>query len=339
MSTRSNTTYRVTLTVAAIAAFAVTAVVGMATRSWVGETFPGFFVLSNRVIASVGRLEWSGSRDGTLYQHAVIEVDGERVAGSAEVYDKAARRPEGTPIVYTLRQGNAVERVTVETRRFVASDYWILFGSYLATGLLYLLVGLMGAWLVADANLARAILLLGATGGIYALSGAGIYAGDANLRLHATAEAFFPATLIYFATACWRLSDRYAAPVVTCAAWLSAALAVACQLLLNEPGAYSLIHGACETYMGVAGLGTGVMLIAARARAPREAGPLLTSALAGAMLGLGLPAVILVLSGLSGGRLPVNLCTATAFMFPLYIGVGVVRERLAWQSGVVAATA
>jgi hypothetical protein len=47
----------------------------------------------------------------------------------------------------------------------------------------------------------------------------------------------------------------------------------------------------------------------------------------------------MVLSGLSGGRLPVNLCTATAFMFPLCIGWGVLRERFAWQSDGVAARA
>jgi hypothetical protein len=328
-----------TLTVALVAAVAVTAVVAMATRSWIGETFPGFFVLSNRVIASVGRVEWSGSRDGTLYQHAVVEVDGERVTGSAEVYDKAARRPEGTPVVYTLRQGTALERVTVATRRFVPSDYWIIFGSYLSTGLLYLCVGLMGAWLVRDANLGRSILLLGATGGIYALSGAGIYAGDADLRLHAAAEAFFPATLIYFATACARLADRYAKPVVGCAAWLSGALAVACQLMLNEPSGYSLIHGACETYMGVAGLATGATLIVRRVRVAAEADALLTSSLAGAMLGLGLPAVIMVLSGVSGGALPVNVCTVTAFMFPLGIAWGVARERFAWRQAPVVATA
>jgi hypothetical protein len=339
MSIRATSTYRMTVTAAALAAVAVTAVVGMATHSWIGQTFPGFFVLSNRVVASVGRLEWSGSRDGTLYQSEILEVDGERVAGSADVYDKAARRPEGTRVVYTVRHGGGVQRVAVENRRFVASDYWVVFGSYLATGLLYLVVGLMGTWLVGAADLGRAILLLGATGGIYALTGAGIYAGDADLRLHAAAEAFFPATLIYFATAGSRMSRRYATPLVTCGAWLSGALAVACQLMLNDPGAYSLIHAACEGYMGAAGLGTGAMLIVAHARAGRDAGSLLTASLAGAMLGLGMPAVVMVLSGLSGGRLPVNVCTVTAFMFPLCVAWGVARERLAWRRAPVPVTA
>src|SRR6185295_270256 len=135
------------------------------------------------------------------------------------------------------------------------------------------------------------------------------------------------------------LGDRYAAPLVTCAAWMSGALAVACQLMLNDPGAYSLIHAACESYMGVAGFATGVMLIVARAAAQGESGPVLTSSLAGVMLGLGVPAVIMVLSGVSGGRLPVNLCTVTAFMCPLCIGWGVVRERLAWGSAPVTVTA
>ena len=56
--------------------------------------------------------------------------------------------------------------------------------------------------------------------------------------------------------------------------------------------------------------------------------PLLRSATAGVLLGLAVPAVVMTISGLSGGRLPVNICTATAFLFPLCFGYGIVRECL-----------
>ena len=108
---------------------------------------------------------------------------------------------------------------------------------------------------------------------------------------------------------------------------------------VRKNGAYSIVHAACETYLGIAGIATGAMLIVEWTRAPREAGTLLSSAVAGALLGLGMPAVVMVISGLSGGRLPVNVCSLTAFMLPLCIGFGIVRERLAWRGDLVAQTA
>jgi hypothetical protein len=335
----STTIYRMTLSAAALAAVAVTAVMGMTTRGWIGTTFPGFFVLSNRVVASVGRPDWSASADGRLYQGAIVAVEDRRIYGNAEIYDAAAHLPAGAEITYTLRRGGTMERVRVETRRFSRSDYWIIFGSYLATGVLYLLVGLLGAWMVTDARLSRAILLLGSTGGIYALSGAGIYASNSDLRLHVMGEAFLPATLIYLAAACTRRHEWLAAPVVAVAVWISGALALAYQMVLNQPDAYSLVHATGETYIGVAGLACGVMLLVAHRGAAPEAGPLLSSTLVGVLLGLGMPAVIMVMSGLGGGRLPVNLCTATAFMLPLCMGVGIVRERLAWRGDAIAQVA
>jgi hypothetical protein len=319
--------YRAALAAAACMAIAVTAVVGLGTGSWIGKPFPGFFVLSNRVIPSIGANPWSGSRDGTIFQRVIIAVGDKPVAGNAALYGAVAEQPPGTAVAYTLRDGISTQTLSLASRTFSTADYWLIFGSYLATGLLYLLVGVLGAWLLPDASLGRALLMVGGTGGIFALTGAGIYAPGADLRLHALAESFFPATLVYLALVFARAPQRYVACVGMVAAWISLAIGLPYQLLLFQPGAYSLMHGACETYLGMAGLGVGATLIVARARAAETAGPLLRAAVAGAVLGIGVPAVVMVLSGLSGGVLPVNIVTATAFMFPLCTGYGLWREQ------------
>ncbi len=330
--------YRPALIAAGVAALAVTAVIGLGSASWIGSTFPGFFLLPNRVIPSVGLVAWSGSADGAIYQRTVLAVDGEKTLGNADAYRHVAEHAAGTPIVYTLRHGSTTETLTLESRVFSRSDYWIIFGSYLLTGLLYLLLGVLGAWLMPNSALGRALLLVGGAGGLYALSGAGIYTPDADIRIHAIAESFFPATLIYLALVFARENGRYVTPLVSIAWWLSLALAIPYQLLLGQPGAYSLVHGACETYLGFAGIAAGATLIIERARAGENAGPLLRSAVAGALLGLGVPAVIMVISGLSGGAVPVNVMTATAFMFPLCIGYGLLRERVIGRRALVAST-
>ena len=61
--------------------------------------------------------------------------------------------------------------------------------------------------------------------------------------------------------------------------------------------------------------------------------------MAGALLGLGVPAVIMIISGVSGGALPVNVMTVTAFLFPLCIGYGLLREHAITRPVLVAAPA
>ena len=191
--------YRTALVAAAGAAVAVTMMVGLTTRAWVGQSFPGFFVLLEphhsvdrpRGLAGDQRrndLSTHRDRHGRQGRH-----------GNVDAYEDVAAQPPGTAVHYTLRSGASTEILTISSRRFSLSDYWMIFGSYLATGLLYLLVGMLAAWLLPDANLGRALLLLGGAGGIFALTGAGIYQPGADLRIHALAESFFPATLVYLA--------------------------------------------------------------------------------------------------------------------------------------------
>jgi hypothetical protein len=323
--------YRAALAATACAAIAVTVIVGITAGGWVGKSFPGFFVLPNRIIPSVSRDAWSGSNDSTIYQRTVVAVDDKPISGNVDAYHAVAAQPPGTGVRYTLRHGSSTETLTLTSRTFSRSDYWIIFGSYLLTGLLYLWLGVLAAWLLPDANLGRALLLMGGVGGIFALTGAGIYEPGADLRIHALAESFFPATLVYAGLVFAGTDKRWTLPIASIAWWLSLAIAIIYQLVLGQPGAYTLVHSACEAYMGAAGLGVGATLIVTRARAAEQAGPLLRASVAGALLGIGVPAVIMMLSGMSGGALPVNIVTATAFLFPLCIGYGLVRERVATQ--------
>lgn len=312
---------------AAVTALATAAVVGIAASAWIDTPFPGFFVLPNRVVPSIGRAAWPASR-APVYQKMVAAVDDTPVRDGAEVYHRVAQQPPGTAFAYTLESGTATKTFTVHSRVFSQADYWAIFGSYIATGLLYLLLGLLGALQFPGARLGRALLLVGTAGGIYSLSAVGLYDPDAAIRIHVLAEAFFPAALVYLALVFPHERRALTTPAAAVAWWLSLALGVAYQLLLNQPGPYSAIHAACELYLGAAGIGLVVRLILARAQAAQTAGPALRSALAGALLGLGVPAIVFTISGASGGSLPVNVCTTTAFLFPLSFGYGLVRERL-----------
>jgi hypothetical protein len=174
------------------------------------------------------------------------------------------------------------------------------------------------------------LLYCGSVAGIYALSAIGLYGPVPAIRIHALAEAFFPATLVYLAAVFPRDRGWLTTPL-TAAGWgLSLALAVPYQLLLAQPGAYSILHAACEAYLGIAGMALLGSLLVERARAGAGASPLLRAALAGALLGLGVPAVVMTLSGVTGGGLPVNVAAATAFLFPACFGWGLLRDRFSY---------
>ncbi|MEW6268500.1 MAG: hypothetical protein AB1689_04290 [Thermodesulfobacteriota bacterium] len=319
------------LVVGVLASLAAAGAVAIAETSWIGRTFPGFFVLPNRVVASIARPDWGGTRNGALFQRLVVEVDGAPVATSGDVYRLADEHRDET-VSYTLRDGARSDVVAVPTQVFSRLDYLAVFGAYAATGLLYLLLGLFAVAVLPTAT-GRAILVLGGVAGVYSLSAAGMYDAGATLRLHALAEALFPAALVQLSLTYpgpAQLATRPATPLAgwVGAAWfLSAALALAYQLLLYEPSAYSALHAASETYLGLAGLGLAVRLVCELATAPSGCSPLLRGATAGAVLGLGLPAVVVGLSGLTGGVVPVNVVVTTAFLFPLCLGWGLLREQ------------
>src|SRR6185369_9817387 len=177
--------------------------------------------------------------------------------------------------------------------------------------LLYLVLGLLGAWLLPETDLGRAILYCGSVAGLFALSAVGLYGGEAAMRIHTLAEAFLPATLVYLAVVFPRARGALAQPLTALAWTLSLAIAVPYQLLLTQPSAYSTLHAACEVYLGVAAGALLVTLVVERARS--VATPLLRAAVAGGLLGLGVPAVVKTLSGVTGGALPVNALAMTAF--------------------------
>jgi hypothetical protein len=318
--------HRVAFSATAPAAVALVVLLAIGARGWIGHTFPGFLLLPNRVVASIGLPGWTGSQEGTIYQTTVVSVNGERVASTAEVYRRVAQAPPGTPFTYALRTGTTTNTVTIASQTFSYRDYWAIFGAYLATGTAYLALGFLGAWLLGDEPLGRALLVLGGIGGLYTLSAIDLYGPTSAMRVNALTEPLFAAALLHVALLASRSQKPFVAPIASGAWWLALSLAGVYQFLLDQPGAYSPLHAAAEGALGVAGLVMiGVLLVDRTSDGDRWR----TAATAGALLGLGLPTLVFILSSLSGGRLPVNLCASTASFFPLCFGYGLVRDRIA----------
>src|SRR5262249_10224783 len=153
------------------------------------------------------------------------------------------------------------------------------------------------------------------------------YDPGGGMRLHALAEALFPAAVAHLAVVFPSDRSKLLAPLPTLVWILAVGLAIAYQMLLSLPGPYSVVHGACETLIGIAGLGPITRLVIAFV-APGPHHRLVGAAFWAAAAGLGMPVLVLTLSGSTGGALPVNVVSATAFIFPLVLGAGLIRSVL-----------
>jgi len=316
-------------------------VVAVTSSYWVGRTFPGFFVMANRVVPSVGLSDWSGVKDGNFYQATVVVVGGQPVETSAEIYASVARTEPGTPVTYTLARGGKLYDRTVPSMRFSLYDYVVVFAAYLLNGAAYALIAIYAA-LGAERQISYALFSLGFAAGLFAFTGVDLYYPHHFFRLHVLAEALFPAALVHMGLVFPRNWLRDSGGFALIPYFVTLPLVAAYEMVLFDPAAYSTVHNASIVYLGLAGcfflgaLGYGYLTETSPER--KQPIGLVTF---GALVALGPPAVFMGMSGLGGGSVPVNFCAYTAFLFPLSLAYVCLRYRIAvhgslWQEGAVA---
>jgi hypothetical protein len=313
--------------------FVVTSVLPPA-RTWIDHSFPGFLLLENRVVASVGLERWPATRGGELFQREIVALDGAPVADAETLLATVRALPPGTPVRYTLRHGDRTFERVIPTQRFLAADFALLFGLYLLNGLA--MGGTALFLLTRQSVAARAAAPLLYVGALWGLTAIDLYGPYHLFRLHALSEVLlFPAAL--------HMALAFPAPLVGVRRrrWLTAApyvfaagLAVVYQLGLQSPSSYVLSHLLATSLMGVALV---VLLASQLLRffwppSPTARRQLAVLAL-GALVAVVLPACLTAAELHTGGRMPQNAVAFTAFLLPLSIAWAAAREPLAWTSG------
>lgn len=168
--------------------------------SWLDAPFPGFFVMSNAVVPTVGGIGWPGD-PSALFHSQVIAVDGVAVTAGAEVYQRVAAAPVGTRFDYTFRRDGRVFHRMIASMEFSALDYAVTCGILLGFGCLSLAVGLSIAFMQPRTAQARVYLLQGFVGGMYAITGVLLHRASSDLftNLCFVFECLFPATFVHLA--------------------------------------------------------------------------------------------------------------------------------------------
>lgn len=176
---------------------AVLAIVG--SLRWVGEPFPGFFVMGNGLVPTVALYDWPGMQAGVPFLARVVTVDGAPVRDTRAVYALAESRPVGTPLAYTfVKDGEALAR-SVQTMRFRWRDFWLTVGIFGVCGVVALGLGLLVGLVQPGTPAARAFLLQGSVTGLYALTGSALYRPELwwLAPLYCVAQTVLPATFIH----------------------------------------------------------------------------------------------------------------------------------------------
>src|SRR5438477_6521658 len=119
---RAPTVVRLCAVVIGLAGVVLATRATLTSSAWVGRTFPGFLLLVNRVVPSIGLAHWSGSTVAALYQSQVVAVNGVPMTSARQVYAAVAASPPGTPITYRLRTSGVDREVTLVSQVFTSRD-------------------------------------------------------------------------------------------------------------------------------------------------------------------------------------------------------------------------
>jgi signal transduction histidine kinase len=297
---------------------------------WIGAPFPGFFIMANRVIASVSLPHWSIAQSHHIYQHAVVKVNDHPIATAEDLYATVRQLPPGSPITYTLEKDRRTSQATLPSQLFTRGDYILLFVPYLLSGLTLALTGI-AVWFISPYTPASlALLISGLAGGLFAITGVDLYAPSWFFRLHILGEAIFPAGLLHLALVfpVDRLR-RFRTAFLFFPYLVASTLSVAYEMRLFYPSAYSEIHNLCMVHVGLGGL----VLLGAVIWDYFTTDSHLTKQrvrviLLGFLSGYTLPAGVMLASGVTGGDVAVNYAGFTVFLFPLSLGYAIVKHDL-----------
>jgi hypothetical protein len=164
--------------------------------TWVGRPFPGFFVLENNVVVSIGRTEWRPATRRSTHWTRVIAVDGEPVADGRQLVAYVAGKRIGQDVTYSFRQGAAVFRLALPVKEFRVRDFVDLFAPMLATGLLTVLAGAIVVARYPTAPHGWAFFRVCASFGTVLITGPDEYSPFWFVPLYLLGHAAIPAALV-----------------------------------------------------------------------------------------------------------------------------------------------
>ncbi len=296
---------------------------------WIGRTVPGFLVMDNLVVASVSLPAWEESL--SFFQHEILEVDGNPVHTSDEVYSYAGDRRAGTSIAYTLRTptGETIENVAI-VRNFTRADYAILFGAFLINGVAFLSIGIAIFLLKPNTPAAIGLLSTCTMVGIFVTTAVDLYGPHLFFRLHAFTEAVAAAGFIHLAAVFPTDRIRKRRTLALAAIYTPfILLGLAYNFWLYDAPTYTFLHLVASGGFGICTISIVASIVYdwVTSKSPLIRRRIAIVAL-GSISGILPTAALFAFSAAVGGTVPINAVAMSAFLFPLSIGYAIIKRDL-----------
>jgi signal transduction histidine kinase len=303
--------------------------------AWPGRTFPGFFVMENRMVPSVGVYSWTGIQRGVPFHTTVAAVDGVAAASAADVYARVAATPAGTTLRYTLAKDGRQVEVDVPSMRFGWGDFAQTLLPLLLLGLAASVSGVLVGVLQPGTHAARAYLANGVFAAVFVFTGCLLYwpaGGRGWAATHLAAQALFAASLVHLGLT----FPTPRAPVRRRPGLVGLLYAGALVLTVWQwAGFFADPPDLRGLYAAYAAVAAGfVLMVAGLAWAYWEAATPTSRAqirlvVVGMAVGTALPVYGFVIGGSrGGGEFPINFGAVTPLVTYLAIGYAIVRRDL-----------
>jgi signal transduction histidine kinase len=299
----------------------------LTSRAWIGRVFPGFMVLDNRVVASIGLADWTGAAESRLYQSEIVAVQGHPAGTARDILQRVAALPPDTPVTYTIRRGASERDVVIATQLFTIRDWLLLFGAFLLNAAAYLASGLIVWVLRPRAAVARALVAVGAAWAFFLITALDLYGPATFFRLHVACESLVPPAVLQLALlfpqphrlARWRFVGYVP----------SLAIIALYERFLYRPPLYSAMLYANMTYLGLATFFFGGRLIHEYVRGRSHlARQRVRVVMLGTLCGFSIPGAIVLTSVAMGGGTAMNVGATTQFLFSLSLTYAILKHDL-----------
>jgi two-component system NtrC family sensor kinase len=309
-----------------LAAIAVVCVVD--STVWVGRPFMGFLLGRNHIAAPIGLPHWTGFRADVPFGARLVAVDGASAPPVPRLIEDVWRRPAGTPIRYAFDTGSELIERTVPVMTFSLADHLSLFGTWIVNGGLFLLLGLLVAYLKPGPPASTAILVFSVGWGLTLLLSCGDFYAFHFRSLYALSQAITPAALIALAlTFPDRALPRRGGVLLAALgaiALVQAVLDVA--LYESAPLLWMRFFELTLVYLALAVVAACFLLVRAYREAPPDTRVRLRVIGLGAVVALGLPALVQLALWLTGEQLPLNLTPILTTLFPLAVAYAILKH-------------
>jgi len=308
----------------------VTAVCVIDSLEWVDRPFAGFVLGRNRVVAPLGLARWTGLVADVPFGAVLTDADGETVASVPRLVERVWTLPVGTPVRYGFETRTGHVERTVEVMRFSAGDWLSFFGTWLVSGVMFAVLGLVVAYLKPGRPASQALLLLSVSWALTLVLSLGDFYRFHFRSLYALAQAAFPAAVVALSLT---LPDRRPGRR---GRWVLGALGVLTVLHAGAdvalydraPHAWMRFFELSAFYFALAVLAASAMLVATYRRSRGDDRARIQLVALGAVLGFGVPAAIHLAARVVGVWVPVNLLPIATVIFPVAVGWAILTRNL-----------